>query len=582
MSSQPVPGPSYLAAAPSDALDEANMKRLSAAWLRWQIAHVAKLAVRRPFAILAVGILSLLANAGLSLLAGVPKPHVHDEFSYLLAADTFAHGRLSNPTHPLWVHFESMHVLQEPTYASKYPPGQGLMLAAGKWVGGHFIVGSWLAAALASAATCWMLQGWVRPRWALVGGYLIALHPTVLAWGQSYWGGSLALLGGSLVLGGVARAAACARWRTGAAIGVGMSILAITRPYEGMAISALSMVALFLWLVRRGGPATLLAAASAIAPPIAVTLAITAAGLAFYNTRVTGSPVRLPYTVYERQYSDVPLFLIQRMTDHDLRFNNPEMRRFNEKYRSDYIQKKSMGTPKMLVWSGRQVVEIYFPLVDALISERVGGATQAQAQALLLYYLPLILIQLPLLVVPGVLFGRTARPALLLLGGFTVALLLTTWIQPHYAAPAFGLVLVLTLRSLRWLLGWRPIGRGVGLVALVLYGVWPLLVFVVGPLSQGEPGFGERRERIASQLRDDGAWHLIVVRYGPDHNVLNEWVYNEADIDGANVVWARELGPDRNRMLLEYFRGRRIWLLEADAPDPSPVPYPGTGDERLP
>src|ERR1700722_3948608 len=159
-------------------------------WLGWWEGPLARVARRKKLAILISGAVPLILRAALLPWFAIPEPRVQDEFTFLLGADTLLHGRLANPSHPFWMHFESMHILVRPVYASAFPIAPALFLAAGRLLFGNTWAGVWLSGGVMCAAACWMLQGFLPPRWALLGALLLALRIGVSSyWMNSYWGG---------------------------------------------------------------------------------------------------------------------------------------------------------------------------------------------------------------------------------------------------------------------------------------------------------------------------------------------------------------------------------------------------------
>ncbi len=262
---------------------------------------------------LAIGVLffSVIAiRLALLPLLPIPVPGIHDEFSYLLMADTFAHGRLANPPHPLWMSFESFHVNWFPTYSSKYPPGQGVVLAIGQLLG-HPWIGVLLSVATMCAAILWMLQAWLPARWAFLGAALVALKFGIASyWINSYWGGAVAATGGALVLGAMPRIVRRSRTRDALVLGLGIAILANSRPYEGLLLS-IPVAGWFLWWLagKTKSNATLRTRNVRVFAPLAVVLLLTVGFMGYYNWRLTGKTLLFPHTLNTRTYRTTGLFL---------------------------------------------------------------------------------------------------------------------------------------------------------------------------------------------------------------------------------------------------------------------------------
>ncbi len=533
-----------------------------------------RLARRRGLAVVVVGLAALAVRAALLPILPVPKPGVHDEFSYLLAADTFAHGRMANPPHPMWVHFETFHVIQQPTYASKYPPAQGLILAAGQVLGGHPFWGVLFSVGLMCAAICWMLQAWLPEGWALLGGFFAVIRLAACSyWGNSYWGGAVAATGGALVLGALPRVKQSQRVRDALLMGLGLAILANSRPYEGFVLSLPVMAALLAWMLSKGRPGMGMLG-KRVAAPLALVLALTACATGYYFWRVTGNPIRMPYQVYQDTYDPTPYFVWQ----------SP---RLLPTYRHQPMQE----------W------EADYRIPEFMHARSLSGCVYEalfKMDILWLFYVgPLftLTILIALATAPYGLSWKQINPGtrfLLMATGVSLAgLTLETPKFAHYAAPLTCVIFALILRAMRYLVRWRWRGEQTGLAmvrAVSLVCVMLLLLRAAAtplhlPLPLMSPPswctLGEQdleRARVLSQLQSYSGRQLVIVRYPPTHYFDHEWVYNSADIEGSKVVWARDMDPAQNEKLTRYFKDRQVWLAEPDEIPPKLSPYARIGN----
>jgi hypothetical protein len=275
--------------------------------------HFLSLAHRQGWAVLVVGLAALGLRAAILPLFPIQEPVVHDEFGYLLAADTYSHGRLTNPPHPMGVHFESFSVIQRPTYQCFAQPAQGIILASGKVIAGHPFWGTWLGVGAVCAGICWMLQGWLPAGWAMLGGLLAILrYGATSYWANSYWGGLAGAIGGALVLGALPRIQRSPQVRHALIMGAGLAILANSRPYEGLAFSLTIAGALLMWVLKKYRP-PLRVVFRRVAGPLALMLVLTGGAVAYNNWRVTGNALRLPYQVDLEANAVVPYMIWQKL-----------------------------------------------------------------------------------------------------------------------------------------------------------------------------------------------------------------------------------------------------------------------------
>jgi hypothetical protein len=529
----------------------------------------AKLARRKRLSVLIVGLAALIARLAILPICPIPLPFCTDDFSFLFAADTFLHGRLTNPTPAMWIHFETIHVSMQPTFMSMYFPAQGLLLAAGKLLFGNYWYGILITSALMCAALCWMLQAWLPPTWALLGGFVAILHLGLF----SYWintyhaAGTITALGGALILGAIARFKRHPRFRYSLLMGIGVVLIALARPYECALVCLPVACALAHWFCfakNRPSPASVI---RLMALPMAM-IVTAAAWLGYYDYRAFGSPFTLPYTLNRATYAIAPYYVWQSKRPEPA-YRHESMRLF---YQSEIDFYNRIHNP-------------YRFIPYTLLKVGIG----------VLFFAGTALL-IPLIMTRRVLLDRRVRFLVLCLLILMAGMGVEIYLIPHYLAPYTAVFYALGLQAMRHLRLWKFEGKPVGLawsrliiaLCLGMAGLrlcadslhitikkWPPYNWNVAWYGPGH--FGVERQRVENALEKLPGKQLVFVRYLKDHNVLDEWVANAPEIDSSKVIWAREMDPASDLELMRHYGDRQAWLVQrgGDSVAVSSVPAPG-------
>jgi hypothetical protein len=516
----------------------------------WVQPAAEALARRTGWCMLFLGTLVIALRLALLPVHPVPTPTGTDDFSFLLLADTLAHFRLANATHPMHRFFETVFVLQEPAYSSIYPMGPAIFLAIGQLIFGTPWAGVLLSMGLFCALCFWMLRGWTTPGWALIGGLLaVAEFGPLNMWMNCYWGGAVSAMAGCLVFGALPRLRERFRTREAVLLGLGIGLQMLTRPYESLFLDL--SAGLFLAVeVRSQLKKLVVPVVLAVLPAVALLL--------FQNRAVTNSWTTLPYALSRYQYG-VPNTLT---------------------FQANAVPHRTLTAAQQLYYEGQSAVHGE-PDTVAGYFERLFS----RAGFYRFFFLAPLLIAV-LFFLPSLREFRFAWIALAILA-FALGSNFYPYFFPHYIAAVtclFVLICVLGLKRLSE----RPAGQIAARWILFLCGAHFLLWYGIHALGDRqilegtdlyETGdsinYGDPQGRIAinQRLADAPGKQLVFVRYFSSHR-FDEWIHNAADIDNARVVWALELAPDENAKLKTYYPDRTVWLLEPDAIPPKLVPYP--------
>jgi hypothetical protein len=371
-------------------------------------------------------------------------------------------------------------------------------------------------------------------------------------WMNSYWGGSIAALGGALALGTVMRIFEPQRTERdrlllASAFAVALLILATSRPYEGFAFS-LPLLAYFGYQTPRARIGTKALLRATVLPVVAIGVAGIAL-MGYYNERTTGNPLLLPHILNERTYSPLPLFLWQRAKP-ALTFRDPVFEKFFRVTEEVYGYQKTKSISGLISLDGSRFLSDWFFYVGPALS------------------FPVLL---------GIFASlREARMRIVVLTALAtaIALALCIYTMPHYAAPTTVVVYLFAAEGLRYLWQQRHLGEQAFMVAVCVTVVVASLTRQTGSTALNTVfAFRDTHKWVADQLINQQGKQLVVVSYDlQKHYPGNELVHNGADFNSEKILWARSKGEDKDRELCSAYSDRAFWSVKTDDVDISLTP----------
>jgi hypothetical protein len=198
----------------------------------------------------------------------------------------------------------------------------------------------------------------------------------------------------------------------------------------------------------------------------------------------------------------------------------------------------------------------------------------------------------PLIMLRRAFHDRRIRFLVLSVLFLMAGMLIEIYLIPHYLAPFTAAFYAIGLQAMRHLRVWSPGNKPMGKTLVRLTVTVCCLLAAARAFSKplgfeipewpasswsggwyGPDHYGTERAGIETRLEQLPGKQLVLVRPSTKRDPLDQWVYNQADIDASKVVWANDMDATNNLELMHYYPDRKVWLIQMDTEPATVSPY---------